>query len=175
MGETAHSLIHEATAIAEINSLLPTANAGDEHALADLRSILEAHPELWSELGNLAREAELALVRAAAGCNTVQKEAIHHKLGSLRRDLVVSTSTPLERLLIDRVVVGWLALAVAEGIYHQSLGEGLEPTDDEFHQRRIERTQRRYLAAIKALATVRKLQIPAVQVNIGAQQVNVTG
>ena len=175
MGETALSAINEATAVAEINALLPAANAGDEHALADLRSVLNAHPELWAEVGNLAREAELTLVRAAAGTNTVQKEAILRKLSSLRRELSGPRMTPLEGLLIDRVVVGWLGLAVAEGIYHQALGQGLEPSDDEFHQRRVERAQRRYLAAVKALATVRRLGMPSMQVNIGDKQVNVAG
>jgi len=39
-----------------------------------------------------------------------------------------------------------------------------------------ERAQRQYLAAIRTLATIRRLQLPeAIQVNIGAKQVNVTG
>ncbi len=175
MAETAIAVVDEATVVAEINMLLPAANAGDQVALMDLRAVLDAHPELWSEVGNLAREAEIALVRAAAGSNTVQKEAILHKLSSLRRELGGPRTTPLEQLLIDRVVVGWLAVAVAEGTYHQALGQGLEPTDDEFHHRRVERAQRRYLAAIKALATVRRLGVPALQVNIGDKQVNVAG
>ena len=45
----------------------------------------------------------------------------------------------------------------------------------EFHQRRVERAQRRYLAAVKALAHVWRLRLPAVQVTIGDQQVNVVG
>jgi len=37
------------------------------------------------------------------------------------------------------------------------------------------RAQRRYLAAIKALAMVRRLGIPAVQINVADQQINVMG
>jgi hypothetical protein len=40
---------------------------------------------------------------------------------------------------------------------------------------RIERAQRRYLSAIKALVQVRMLVVPAVQVNIGEKQINVAG
>jgi hypothetical protein len=39
----------------------------------------------------------------------------------------------------------------------------------------VERAQRLYLAAVKALAHLRRLRLPAVQVTIGDQQVNVVG
>ncbi len=45
----------------------------------------------------------------------------------------------------------------------------------EFHRRRVERAWRHYLAAVRALAHVRRLRLPAVQVTIGDLQVNVVG
>jgi hypothetical protein len=42
-------------------------------------------------------------------------------------------------------------------------------------QKRIDAAHRRYLSAIKTLATVRKLALPALQVNIARRQVNVLG
>ncbi|MDP9472375.1 MAG: hypothetical protein M3Q71_17185 [Chloroflexota bacterium] len=162
------------TAVARANHLLPDANAGDPSALADLRTILDDHPQLWEGVGNLAREAELTLVRLVAGPNTVTKEALRRKLDALRLEVAGSAPSPLERLLADRVVLGWLGLAVAEGHYHRALDHGLSQSDDEFHQRRVERAQRRYLTAIKALAQVRRLGVPAVQVNIADKQINVT-
>ena len=110
-----------------------------------------------------------------AGPNAVAKGAIVRRLAALRRELAGPSPTPLERLVADRVVVGWLAAAVAEGAYHQALERGVRHADDAFHQRRVERAQRRYLAAVKALATVRRLGVPAVQVNVADQQVNVVG
>jgi len=173
MAETkALATVSEAV-VAQVNALLPDANAGNPGALAELRSALDAHPELWGEVGNVARQAELALVRAVAGHNGVAKEAIIRRLDTLRQELARPAPTPLELLVVDRVVVGWLAVAVAEGAYHQSLERGIHHADDEFHQRRVERAQRRYLAAIKALATVRRLGVPALQVNIGEKQINV--
>jgi hypothetical protein len=55
---------------------------------------------------------------------------------------------------------------VAEGAYDQGLERGIGNTHDEFHQRRVERAQRRYLAAIKALATLRRLGVLSVQINV---------
>lgn len=43
----------------------------------------------------------------------------------------------------------------------------------EFHQRRIDAAHRRYLAAMKSLALVRRLQIPPMQANFAEKQVNV--
>jgi hypothetical protein len=60
-------------------------------------------------------------------------------------------------------------------MYHRALERKRSSSDDAFHQQRVERAQRRYLAAIKVLAQVRKLRMPAVQVNIGGKQNNLAG
>jgi len=160
-------------AVARLNALLPAANLGDQAAITGLRAVLDGTPALWDQVGDLGRQAELALVRTAAGSNAVAKEAITRRLDAVRRDAAGLNPTALERLLADRVAIGWLSLAVAEGTYHQALERGVGASDDEFHQRRVERAQRRYLAAIKALAQVRRLGVPALQVNIGEKQINV--
>jgi len=43
----------------------------------------------------------------------------------------------------------------------------------DYHLRRQDRAHRRFLTAMKTLATVRKLGLPVLQVNIGENQVNV--
>jgi hypothetical protein len=39
----------------------------------------------------------------------------------------------------------------------------------------MDRAHKRYLSAIKTLATVRKLAVPVLQINVAKQQVNVAG
>lgn len=95
------------------------------------------------------------------------------KVDTLRCEISGPNPSVLERLLAVRIAITWLSLTVTEGTYQQALEQGLSQADDAFHQQRIERAQRRYLTAIKALAQVRKLGVPAVQVNIGEKQVNV--
>ena len=158
------------------NVLLKRANEGEGAALLELRELCEGHPELWAGLGNLAAQAQAALVRAIAGPNDVVAEAVGQEAAALRRELAGPDSPPLERLLVARIVACWLYLHYAEARYAQGLGQ-LTMTQGEYHQRTIERADRRYLAAIKALAQVRRLPIPSVQVNIaeaGGQQVNLT-
>jgi hypothetical protein len=45
----------------------------------------------------------------------------------------------------------------------------------EFRDRAVDRATRRYLAVLKTLATVRRLAVPTVQVNVARNQVNVAG
>jgi hypothetical protein len=160
-------------AVGRANALLPAANAGDRRALAELRQILDGSPELWTGVGNLAFQAQQQLIAVAAGTNDVIREAIERKLGEVRRGLTGPDASLLERLLVDRIVAGWLALHYAEAQYHQRLRNGLGWEESEAHQRQIDRCQRRYLAAIRTLATVRKLMAPTVQINVAEQQINV--
>ncbi|MFL5762235.1 MAG: hypothetical protein ACJ789_21250 [Thermomicrobiales bacterium] len=162
-------------AASQATALLPLANAGNARALTELRHILDGHPELWTSVGNLAAQAELSLLQVAAGENDVVREAISRKLSQLRRDLAGPEPFALERLLVDRVVAGWFALTYAETQYHQRLRNGLDWAESENHQRQIDRAQRRYLAAIRTLATVRRLLVPTLQVNIAEEikQLNV--
>ena len=152
--------------------LLKRATEGEGPALVELRELCEGHPELWAGIGNLAGHAQTALIRAIAGENTVVAEAIGRRAAELRQELAGAEPSPLEWLLVGRVVACWLALHYAEMRYAQHLGT-LTMEQGEYHQRTIERAQRRYLAAIKALAQVRRLLTPAVQVNIADQQINI--
>lgn len=165
----------ETVAVERVNALLPAVNAGDSAARDELRVVLDATPKLWTEVGNLGRQAELALVRAAAGDNPVAKEAIVRKLDTLRREVTGPRPSILERLLADRVAISWLALTLAEGTYYQALERGIDPADEAVYLKRVDRAQRRYLAAIKSLPQVRRMDLPALQVNIGEKQVNMTG
>ena len=152
--------------------LLKRANEGEGPALVELRELCEGHPELWAGIGNLAAQAQASLIQAIAGKNEVVAEAISRRAAELRRELAGAEPTPLERLLVSRIAACWLQLHYAEMRYTQNLGK-LTMEQGEYHQRTIDRAQKRYLTAIKALAQVRRLLTPTVQVNIADQQVNI--
>jgi hypothetical protein len=57
-------------------------------------------------------------------------------------------------------------------MYAQALkAKGMSWESSEYHQRRQDRAQRRYLEAIRTLAQVRRLLAPTVQLNIAEQQI----
>jgi hypothetical protein len=154
----------------ELRQLLGRARQGDEKTLPVLRKLLE-DPARVNVLGNLARQAELALIRTAAGGNLCLREALGRKLELMRAELAGADPAPLERLLAERVVACWLHLYHLEMLYAQRDSLSLELGT--YYQKTLDRAHKRYLSAIKTLALVRKLTLPVLQVNIGRRQVNV--
>jgi hypothetical protein len=90
-------------------------------------------------------------------------------------DLVGPNPTPLEKLLVERIVVSQQHLFLCESIYASEAQTGTTEATDIHHQKCITMAQKRYTDAIKSLAQIRKLQLPmTLQVNIGEKQINVT-
>jgi len=158
----------------EFLALLKRAEQGDESAMPAIREAMKGSPGLWEQIGDLAASAERSLLQVIGGDNLYVREGVQRHLRRLRGDLLGSGSSPLERLLVERIAACWLQLQYADAIYAQNMKDMGIPWS-EHHQRRIDRAHRRFLSAIKTLATVRKLALPVLQVNIGDKQVNVAG
>jgi hypothetical protein len=74
---------------------------------------------------------------------------------------------------VTRILVSWARLQSIESA--SALDRDESPRRQDWHDRRLERAQRMYVSAIKALAQVRRLALPAVQVNVaqaGGPQIN---
>ena len=97
-----------------------------------------------------------------AGKQPFTRAALEHQLEQLRIDHLGETPTPLERLLVDRIVLCWLACQQADTALAQRVTED-GAVEAEFHQRRAERAERRLLRAASALATMRRLGVLTVQ------------
>ena len=159
-------------------ALAARADAGDAAACKALVEAYDAAPRLWERAAVVQETAErswLDLLLAPDSGQLFTRETMRRDLARLRRELAGPEPTPLERLLVDRIVVCWLNAAYAEALHAQRLRDGASLREAEFHQRRTERAQRQLLRAVQALATVRRLLGPVVQVNIADQQINVAG
>jgi hypothetical protein len=155
----------------EVKTLLRKAEKGDTTVLPALRTWMDQTPGYWEEVGDLAKTARESLILKISGdTNLVVQEAHARKCTALTAELAGPQPSPLERLLVERIVLCWLHLHYDETLYVQNL-EKLTLRQDEFYQQRISKAQARYLSAIRTLAQVRRLGVPAVQVNIGQQQV----
>lgn len=156
--------------LGRLEELSKEATAGSQTAALTLREELRANPVAWDLVGDLARDVERTLARLAAGEDPVRLEAIRDKLARMRRELVGEDPQPLERLLGDRIALLWLEVHHADLIYLRRFTEGLTPGQAAHYLRWKDRAQRRYLAAIRSLAQVRRLLLPLVQVNVAEQQ-----
>jgi hypothetical protein len=155
----------------DILILIRRAEAGDKAAMMALRPLINRTPGAWETAGNLAIRAENGLVSVAAGTDEMLTEALTRKLATLKKEL--GGATPLERLLVERVVACWLHVYYIDALYANRLNE-ITWAQSEYFQRRQDRAHRQYLLAIRTLAQVRRLLVPAVQVNIGAHRLNVS-
>src|SRR5262245_47520359 len=162
------------TAPDELRELLKRAQKGDASTLPVLRKMLQDPHRVDLFGGDLARQAEHSLIEAIAGDNLLFKEALLRKLELLRAELAGPNPTPVERLLVERVVACWLQVQDADVRYAQGQRDCTLAQGD-YRQRRMDRAHQRYLSALKALALVRKLAVPVLQVNIARKQVNVAG
>lgn len=146
------------------------AQNGDESAVPELRKLLQrSNSSKALDLlgGNLARNAERTLVSAATGKNLLAKESLLRKLELLRGELSGPNPTPLERLLVDRVVACWLHLHFLECVGTDKIGQAHTDLGTYF-QRSLTQAQRRHLSAIKMLAVVRRLAVPVLTARLDA-------
>ncbi len=150
---------------------LKRAENGDASTLPALRQLLAVATNVDKYGGNLASVTETTLIEAAAGKNLLLRESLYRKMKIVRAELAGTNPTPLETLLVERIALCWLTLHNEEARHAQSSGLSLRQAD--CWQRRIDSGHKRYLSAIRTLATVRKLAIPVLQVNIAERQTNV--
>jgi hypothetical protein len=164
--------------IRELQELADKAEGGDDRARLELRRRLrEESPNVVAGCSDSARSYRRLLAERSSGGNPLCKEAISERAGRMALELAGENPTPLEVLLSERVASLWVLVELQEALlaawYYKA--KATSPTFVLQMARLQESAHRRYLAAIKTLAQVQKLQGPSrVQVNIGGNQINVS-
>jgi hypothetical protein len=163
----------------QLRGRVKQANGGDAKDLPRLREALESGDyRNWSRWlrethGNPAEWLKCSLARSAGGKDSLATiEAAEEKMKEVRPELKGPSPTPIERLLAERAAVCWFTVNLYETIHAQATDMTIRQAD--YQLRKIDSANRRFLAALATLARVSKLALPALQVNIGANQVNVS-
>jgi hypothetical protein len=177
VAETAGREAHDLAALKKLQQLMAKVDRDkpDPKALQQFRSMLDTNPQVARALCNLVQEnADKVLKTIVSG--TLAFEVVTRDMRLMREDMGYTTAPELERTLIDHVVLCWLRLQRAELAYTQVFGATVTLEQARHWERKLAATQTRYLRACETLARVRRLSRSApLQVNIGAQQVNVAG
>jgi hypothetical protein len=151
------------TSLVELQTILARGHEGDPSVLPQLRQVFDEHPELAPFLGDLVKHAEQALLNWIAGTSLTAKEALTRQVAELRTRLMATTHSELEKLLVDRICLSWLAVNHAEfELAHFLKEHPFYSKTVQAAEKRLGRAQARHVAAIRALATVQKLVRPAV-------------
>src|SRR5262249_52237264 len=110
----------------EIKALLKKAAKGDKAVLPTLRQWMDRTSGYWEAMGDLAKVAREALIEhASGGKNLLAQESLTRKCAALTQELMGVTPSPIERLLVERIVMCWLQLYYTECIYVLSLESSL--------------------------------------------------
>jgi hypothetical protein len=165
-----------------LEALSEKAEGGDKSARKELRkAVRESAPEVISRASDIGRRGRWVLIKTIAR-DPLTEEALLAQLDTMHADVAGPDPSPLEVLLTERICSLWLLIEVLECLVSAQLSSDLpkeQRTGMSFLRDILkwqESASRRYLAALKTLAQVRKLQsgIPGsqtnVQINLSAAQ-----
>jgi hypothetical protein len=148
--------------INEIRAVVHRAKQGDVSVLPRLRELLAEFPLLAERYGNLAAQAEAGWAALVAGPNLYLRECLLHKAAAMRVELGGPSPSPVERLLVERVVATWMQLNYFDALEPVAIDGGESPRLAQYRARRQEQAHRAYLSALAALTTLRRLLPPAI-------------
>jgi hypothetical protein len=101
-----------------------------------------------------------------------RRQEYRREIDDYAAELAGPSPTPIERALAEVAATSWFALRTAEMLCGAADSARFTGAQAEPYHRRLDRAHRRYLNTIKLLAVVRRLAVPAVQINLARQQVN---
>jgi hypothetical protein len=110
---------------------------------------------LMSVAGDLSYQAlEATLTMRLGEDQDGTKSILHAKIAQLRNELGWAEASNLERLAIERVVLGWLAVHFAEIRLAQYSEDSLAFA--KYLEDRLNKAEKRYGSALRTLANLRK-------------------
>lgn len=141
--------------------------------LKALRQCFVTVPDLWRNI-DMAHNAALEAIEGVEA-SPKTREYMRANYEGQCKALGSDHATPLEQTLIDHAALCWLRLQCIEQQYSHMMAKSITLTMGDYWERRLSAAQRRYLRACETLARVRRLRLPAMQVNIADKQVNIAG
>lgn len=140
----------------ELDAVVSAANSNIPGALDKLRELLDACPQIWEQVGDMRRQAEVAVVTLIARGDKLVQESLFRQIKQMREELCDQKCSAMEKLLIGRVVLAWLHVMHLSTTYQiQPDGQSIAVGKYLMHVR--ESAQRQLNAALSALATYRKV------------------
>ena len=135
---------------------------GDETAVPEFRKLLRENHNLvdsWARKPVAMLLARISgMMTIAAGAPLLFREALTVTMDSLRSSLAGPEPSPLEKLLVERIVATWLQVYQAD--FEATGCIECSNADGTYRQQRQDRANRRFLSACRTLAHVRRLALP---------------
>lgn len=156
MGEESSKNLNEHLVLDHLNAVVAEAKLGNAEVLPELRDLLDEHPEIWRHYGDLSGQVTAKWLDLLAGDDVLIRESVFRQVNELRLDLQEEDASPLETLLVERIVTSWLQVRFFDSAVALAT-EGVPTTQARFMDQQLHRAQKRHTEAIRALAEIRKL------------------
>jgi|GEM_PF-1187461 len=144
--------------------------------LNEIRKLLIDHPEFCKAIFGTVEVVQTEIIKNMLGGEQgVPIIALEEYTLSVRDEMGYHGAPIMEKLLIENIITCWLRMQHCEQQVAFRMNGSYSLTVLEFWERRLSMAQRRYLAACESLAKIRKMSVPALQLNIGDKQINVAG
>ncbi len=132
-------------------------NKPNPEDLEALSKEMDKNPEPFSGFGNVQKHV-FGRVLDAVITSRFQKECTLRYIEEMKSGMGYHTSTFVEKMLIDEIVMRWLRLQSAEASYQSQIIDKTHTLEAGiYHEKLVEQAQRRYIRAMETLAKVRKM------------------
>lgn len=125
--------------------------------LEALKKSFDELPGIALATGNLNKQVFREILDLTVGKSAFAKEAAQRYIREMKKQLGFDSSTFIEKMLIDEIVMRWLRLTYIENLHSRNLHESHTYARGLYYDKRLHLAQKRYLTAIEALAKTRKL------------------
>jgi hypothetical protein len=99
------------------------------------------------------------------------KASLKAELCEVAAELAGPSPSPIERMLAEAAATAWFAYRFHEAnSATKGADGGISIAQADHVQRRLDRAHRRLLGTLKTLAAVRRLAVPALQINVAQRQ-----
>ena len=144
-------------ALTPLQATLGLIKRGYREYLPRLRELLRNQPEVWQQVGNLARITERMLIERIGGQDDLLKESLVLFAESLRNDLAGPDPEPLERVIVERLVTLHLQTLYLDAMETEiSCLRGDKSA--EFLMRRQQQAHHQLMGTAKTLEIIRRLR-----------------
>jgi hypothetical protein len=129
-------------------------------------------PKIGERIMDHCAVGQLIAWAAGKGANEKTKAKLRDELCIVAAELAGPSPDPAERVLAEIAATAWFAYRLHEATYAAGVTSegGMSLAQSEHAQRRMDRAHRRLLSTLKALAHVRRLALPSVQINLAGRQ-----
>ena len=146
-------------------ALRVAAEAGDASAMPAMRVILDRRPNFFRPAKFEDIAPDEAAMLACARDDLLGREFTVREIRAVRDELAGPRATMLERLLAERVALTWFDAHRVDILNGRNELAGCSQDRAEFLSRQRSRSQARFLAAAKSLATVQRLAMPVLHLH----------